>query len=414
MKTARIITLLLCFALLGGLMTACIDETAPQDLENPENGLEQNGDAEKDNGESEPGDNNREAAEFRELSAEQLLSEMGAGWNLGNTLDGGHGRSGRTPSEQERAWGNPSTTPEMIQLLVDTGFRTLRVPVTWQGFIGEAPDYIIAVEFMDRVQEVVDYGIDRGLFVILNMHHEDDWLFPSEENYEAAKAKLTASWTQIAERFSGYSEKLLFEGMNEPRMKGHDYEWRGGNAEARDVINRWNFAFVDAVRATGGNNDRRWLMVTTHAAASYEPQITDFVMPEGDNIAVSIHQYLPHSFALSPRSSNDEFDVDNIAHTRDINDMFERLYKRFISQGIPVIIGEMGCINKDNLEARVTATRYYAELAASHGIPCVWWDNGIRERRPEQRDEESFGIMNRRELEWWYPEIAEALVAVYN
>jgi endoglucanase len=407
MKIAKIILILLVFALLGGL-TACNGEK-PEDANPYENGGENDGNIP-------PEDNEPpiELMDFRELSAEQLLSEMGAGWNLGNTLDGGHGRSGRTPTQQETAWGNPVTTPEMIQLLVDTGFRTLRVPVTWQGFIGEAPDYLIAEEFMNRVQEVVDYGIDLDMYVILNMHHEDGWLFPSYENYEDAKAKLTAAWAQIAERFSGYSEKLLFEGMNEPRMKGTDYEWRGGTEEARDVINRWNFAFVETVRASGGNNALRWLMVTTHAAASFEPQITDLVMPDADNIIVSIHQYLPHNFALNPRSSRDDFDPENESHTRDINSMFERLYNRFISQGIPVVLGEMGSINKGNLEARVAATKYYTELAASHGIPCVWWDNGINERNPDRRDEEAFGIMNRREATWWHPEIAEAMVAAFS
>jgi endoglucanase len=412
MKIVKILALLLCFALLGGLMTACNEDVPVSNGEDSKNGEDVEKEDEKP--EENTAGGNENVMDFKELSAEQLMTEMGAGWNLGNTLDGGHGRSGRTPTQQETAWGNPVTTPEMIQLLVDTGFKTLRVPVTWQGFIGAGPEYAIDEDFMNRVQEVVDYGIDRGLYVILNMHHEDDWLFPSDENYEAAKAKLTAAWAQIAGRFGGYSERLIFEGMNEPRMKGTDYEWRGGTEEARAVINRWNNAFVETVRAAGGNNALRWLMVTTHAAGSFDANISDFVMPEGDNIIVSIHQYLPHGFALNPRSSNDEFEPDNSSHTRDIDSMFERLYNRFISQGIPVVIGEMGCINKDNLQARVNATRYYAELAASHGIPCLWWDNGIRVRREERRDEEAFAIMDRNEVTWFYPEIAQALVDAFN
>ncbi|MDR2558943.1 MAG: glycoside hydrolase family 5 protein [Oscillospiraceae bacterium] len=410
MKIAKVTALLLCFALLGGLMAACGEDTPEvSGEESYENGKDiEDGEEEKTENDADV-DN---AMEFRDLTAAQLLSEMGAGWNLGNTLDA-RGQANGTPEQQERAWGNPTTTPEMIQLLVDTGFRTLRVPVTWQVWIGEAPDFIINEAWMDRVQEVVDYGIDSGLYVILNLHHER-WHFPSEDNYETAKAQLIAVWAQIAERFGGYSERLIFEGMNEPRMTGTDYEWRGGTEEAREVINKWNEAFVETVRASGGNNERRWLMVTTHAAASFEPQITDFRMPEGENIAVSIHQYLPHGFALNPRSSNDEFDRDNTAHTRDIDSMFERLYDRFVSQGIPVIIGEMGSINKNNLEARVNATRHYTELAASHGIPCLWWDNGINERNPDRRDEEAFGIMDRRNLEWWHPEIAQAMVDAFN
>jgi len=295
----------------------------------------------------------------------------------------------------------------MFELLVETGFKSLRIPVTWQNFIGDGPEFEIDEAFMNRVQEVVDYGYDLGLYVILNTHHEN-WQHPIQENYEDVKLKLIAVWEQIAYRFGGYSERLIFEGMNEPRLKGEPEEWIGGTQEARDIINGWNQAFVDTVRNSGhGNNDKRWLMVTTHAAAGNEEALKGFIVPEDDNIIVSIHAYLPYHLALNTRSAAKTFDP-TASGGRDIREMFARLDKHFVSQGIPVIMGEMGCINKDNLEARIEVTEFYTAVAAEYGVPCLWWDNGIQIARRD--GEESFGIMDRNNLTWWYPELAEAMV----
>ena len=202
--------------------------------------------------------------------------------------------------------------------------------------------------------------------------------------------------------------------MNEPR--GKENEWSGGTEESRGVINRLNQAFVDTVRASGGNNNKRWLMVTTHAASGDAPALNGFEMP-GDPSGftiVSIHAYTPYNFALNVRSPINEFDPEEGASTRDIDALFLRLDEHFLSKGIPVVMGETGCLNKDNLEARTAWAAYYGAVAASYNVPMVWWDNGIREKHPDRPNEESFGIMDRRNLEWWYPEIAEALVNAFK
>jgi endoglucanase len=398
MKLAKICTFLLCFALLAGTLAACGNnkpETSSNfvmptvEVEGP-------------------------ILPYRELSAAELLADMGAGWNLGNTLDGEiWDKSVMTPELHEIAWGNPVTTPEMIQLLVDTGFNTLRVPVTWEYFLGPAPDYKIDAAFLDRVQEVVDYGIDRDMYVILNMHHETFHYTPTNAEYESGKTVLVYAWAQIAGRFGGYSEKLIFEGMNEPRLKDSREEWTGGTDEARDIINRWNQAFVDVIRASGGNNVRRWLMVTTHAASADDTALKGFVMPDDDRTIVSVHAYTPWMLALNTRATtHTEFDTDNPQHRREIDNLFKRLDDFLISKGMPVIMGEMGIINKNNLDSRIAWTAYYTLVAAEYGVPCIWWDNGIKETT--RVGEETFGIMDRENVEWWFPEIAQAMVENYN
>jgi len=341
------------------------------------------------------------------ITAFELAKDMGAGWNLGNTLDSVL-NTGGIPyvTRQETFWGNPATTREMIKLLSDSGFRTLRIPVTWERFIGSPPDYTVNPALINRVQEIVDWAFEFNMYVIVNTHHES-WNFPSFENETAAHI-LKSLWHQIASHFAGYCEKLIFEGMNEPRMVGTNYEWRGGTPEAREVINEWNSIFVDTVRAAGYNNEKRFLLIPTYAASSDDIVINDMRVPANDDrIMVSVHAYTPYDLALNTRSSRNTFDPNDPNDIRDIDGLFTRLNRVFISNGIAVVMGETGILDKaGNTEARVAWADYYTSVAANTGIPCIWWDNGIK----EATNNEAFGIMNRQVPEWHYPEIVTAFI----
>ena len=196
-----------------------------------------------------------DAKTIRDITSMELIGEMKTGWNLGNTLDSTitNPTGSETPTDWETAWGQPVTTKAMIDSVKAQGFNVLRVPVTWEGKFGEAPDYTIKADWLARVKEVVDYGIDNDMFVILNMHHEE-WHMPTADNEESAEKILRALWAQIADYFKDYDEKLIFEGMNEPRLKGTPMEWNGGNQEAREVINQLNAAFVETVGRRARHN----------------------------------------------------------------------------------------------------------------------------------------------------------------
>jgi len=342
-----------------------------------------------------------------EITAMELAIDMGAGWNMGNTLDAVLGAtSAVSVSIQETAWGNPITSREMIGLLKDSGFNTLRIPVTWERFIGPPPDYILNTALLDRVQEIVDWAFEFDMYVIVNTHHER-WNFPSADNTAAVRI-LTSLWHQVASRFAGYSEKLILENMNEPRLFGTSQEWTGGTPEARGVINGWNYAFINTVRATGYNNENRFLLIPTHAASADPNPINDMWVPRNDHrVMVSVHAYTPYDLVLNTRSSRNTFDPNNSNDTRDIDALFDRLYTRFISRGTAVVMGETGMLNKEeNIADRVAWADYYTSVAASVGIPCIWWDNGIRATTTN----EAFGLMHRQVPEWHHPEIVAAFV----
>ncbi|MGN0674218.1 MAG: cellulase family glycosylhydrolase [Oscillospiraceae bacterium] len=336
-------------------------------------------------------------------SAQDFVDNLNVGWNLGNTLDCAGCKSWVSNElDFESAWGNPKTTKAMILAVKKAGFNTIRIPVSW----GEHMDSNgkISKEWLDRVQTVVDYAYDNDMYVILNTHHETGWIKLDEKNEKAVTKKFKYLWKQIAERFKDYDEKLIFEGLNEPRTEGSAQEWNGGTAAERKVLNNYISAFVDTVRSTGGNNKTRYLMLTPYGASSNYSAMSDLKLPDDDRIIISIHAYLPYNVALN-RNSKDSKLTDN--YKSEIDNTFSNINKVFTSKGIPVIIGEFGTINKSNTNERVKIAKYFLSVANKYGVTCCWWDNGTTCSPSEG---EGFGLLNRKTLEWYYPEIVKALV----
>lgn len=341
-----------------------------------------------------------EQQEMRDISAWELVKEIKTGWNLGNTLDA----IGEPSVAAETYWQGDITTKSMIDFLSESGFDLIRIPVSWGEHMDG--DYNVDPAWMARVHEIVDYAVDNDMYIILNTHHEE-WYFPTEENKEQDIEQLTALWTQIAEEFKNYDEHLIFEGLNEPRLRGTANEWNGGTKAARDIVNEYEKAFYETVRASGGNNDKRMLMLTGYAASSQRSCLKAIWIPENDDhIIISVHGYLPYSFALDTKGT-DQFDDSNKG---EIDSFFADLAQLFYVNEIPVIVGEYGSVNKFNDEERVEWVTYYLEAAKQLGFPCVWWDNNA-----VVGGGENFGILGRTEPhEWKFPELVDAIMAVYE
>jgi aryl-phospho-beta-D-glucosidase BglC (GH1 family) len=329
---------------------------------------------------------------MRNVSSLELVKEMHLGWNLGNTLDAPAG---------ETAWGNPKTTQAMIDAVKAAGFKTVRIPVTWQKHMGAAPDYVVDSAWMDRVEEVANYVLSTGMFAIVNTHH-DEWVsvMPTADK-AAITAQLVKLWTQIATRFKNYDEHLVFETLNEPRTTD-DTQWNGGTPEARAMINAYNLAAVNAIRATGGNNAQRHIMIPTHAANASATCIGDLVIPNNDpKIIVSLHTYYPYDISMGTATTwgTDKEKADMIAE-------LDRLATALPKKGRAAVIGEWGTIDKSNTAVRVEHARTYAREARARGFCAIWWDNGFIGK-------DGFGLLNRKvsPVSWFYPEIKDALAA---
>ncbi|MBQ9642526.1 MAG: glycoside hydrolase family 5 protein [Lachnospiraceae bacterium] len=358
----------------------------------------------------EPEEASEEAAsaggnEMRDLTPAELIAEMNTGWNLGNSLDAYDG----TGLDTETSWGNPATTKEMIDTISGRGFNVIRIPVTWGPHMGAAPDYTVDEEWMNRVQEVVDYAIDDGMFVILDSHHEEAWRILDDAHIEAVSAQHIALWTQIAERFKDYGDHLIFDGLNEPRVKDGPNEWNGGTSEGRACLTRLNQEFVDTVRATGGNNEKRLLLITSFASSAVIQTIGSLKIPEDDHIAVSIHAYTPYGFTYKVDADWALSEWDG-SHNYEIDKVISDLKRIFLDKGIPVLITEYGAQNKDGNDEDVARwVTHYLEEAKENGIVCVWWDNGCYTDGNEQ-----FAIFNRHDCTWYSEPVVDAIMAVYG
>lgn len=330
----------------------------------------------------------------------RFVRQMRAGINIGNALDVTNVRKHipeSTIEEFETFWHNPPITQELFQAVREKGFGTVRIPVSWEEHLLE--DGTVDPQWMDRVEQVVDWALDCGLYVILDLHHES-WLIPTLEEEEQTTRRLCQLWEQIAIRFADRSEKLLFEAMNEPRLEDSEEEWTAGTSEMRMVINRLNVAFVETVRATGGGNETRWLILPAYGTQYEEEALQDLELPDTSHLMVAVHAYLPYEFTLGGLTA--EWSAENPKDTEKIDLLMERLDRLFISRQIPVLITEFGCDDQDNLEQRLEWVRYYGGAAAQKGIGCIWWDNGGDSQ-----------LIDRTTCEWTQPELAELLVRLF-
>lgn len=332
---------------------------------------------------------------------EKIVSSMTIGWNLGNTLDS-TGSWLSNKMDCETAWGNPKTTKAMIDAVKKAGFNTIRIPVSWGDHIDA--DANIDKQWLDRVQEVVDYAYDNGMYVILNSHHDLSWIKLDAANEKNVTKKLKNLWKQIAARFKDYDEKLIFECLNEPRTEGSSKEWSGGTPAERKILNGYYDAIVKTIRATGGNNKLRCIMINPYAASNSYEAMNDLVLPDDEHLIVSVHSYSPYNMALNRYSDQKDFTDSG---KKEIDGVLSNINKVFLSKGIPVIIGEFGTINKSNEAERAKAAEYFVTAAKKYGIPCVWWDNGS-DAAPS--DGEGFLLLNRKTLKWTYTQIVEALI----
>jgi len=308
-------------------------------------------------------------------TATDVARQIKAGWNIGNSLEATGG---------ETAWGNPMITQQLINGVKAAGFNAVRIPVAWDGHANQTTLTIDPV-WMARVKQVVDLAIGSGMYVVLNIHWDGGWLeeHPLFSFQTAVNTKQRAYWTQIANQFKTYNEHLLFAGTNETHA-----DFGTPTTEHITVQQSYLQTFVDAVRATGGNNATRTLVVQTYNTNMWHG-LDFFTMPRdtvANRLIVETHYYDPYDFTLNPSGSclawGAPFPTQGActwAYESYVTDLFGRVRAKWIDQGIPVIIGEYGVATRPNLN--LDARKYWLETinktAAANGIKTFYWDNGV-------------------------------------
>lgn len=366
------------------------------------------------------------ADELNGMSANELVSQMTIGWNLGNTLES-HPDSytiDMSPKKFATAWGNPEPTAELFETVKNAGFNTVRIPVTWyQHFEWDefSQTYVIDADWMDYVQTTVDYAYDLDLFVILNVHHED-WVNVSEftdTTLAEASVIMEDVWGQIADTFADYDQHLIFEALNEPRQTGlgSDIEWGSGDDSSRAYINTLNGIFIETVRNQGTDeNAERLLMLPGYCAdADYEALAAIEVPEKDDHIAFSVHAYKPYFFCGDAEFDNHTFPGESpygADYEEQLDELFAGLEQAIGKRNIPIIIGEFGASDFNNTESRQVWAEYYLGKAKALGIPCVLWDNN----KAESEDGDAFGCLYRLTNTWYDNAVPmlETMMGVYG
>ncbi|WP_026969964.1 cellulase family glycosylhydrolase [Algoriphagus terrigena] len=344
-----------------------------------------------------------DATDMRDISSLALAKEMGVGWNLGNSLEAMGG---------ETAWGNPKVTKAFIDQVKAAGFNAVRIPVAWSKF-SNASDFTIDQAWMNRVQEVVDYAIDNGMYVLLNNHWDEGWMQPTFAKQDYVNDRLEKMWIQIALHFRDYDDHLLFAGTNEVMVDG---DYGAPKPEYSQVQNSFNQTFVDAVRSTGGRNAYRNLVVQTFNT-NIDYGISFFEMPDdsaADRLMVEVHYYDPYEFALQGDEKVTQWGKDATDPSKTAawggeshaDGQFQKMKANFIDEGIAVLLGEYGAVDKkaeDNGAYREYYLLYITQSAKTHGLVPFYWDNG-------HGGDYGFALFDRADGEQIYPGLIRAIV----
>lgn len=335
------------------------------------------------------------------IDAYDIVKEMGAGTNLGNTLEAcGTWINPSNTSNYETAWGQPVTTQEMIDGMKAAGFDSLRIPVAWSNMMANDGTYTINENYFNRVETVLNYALNADMYVIINIHYDSGWWArfgsKTEQERKDAMTKYKTMWTQIANRFNEYSDRLIFESANEELgtrlnstddYKGSGYYSKNDLDSLYKLTNEINQTFVDVVRSTGGNNARRFLLIAGYNTDISKTCDLRYKMPSDtidSHLMVSIHYYSPVTYCLADNPNNSWGYKESWGTDEDIKTLQSELSQMrisFVNKGYPVIIGEYGVtdtkISENNFvrkKGRDLFFRTVCEYALDNNMCPVLWD----------------------------------------
>ncbi|WP_169081779.1 cellulase family glycosylhydrolase [Paenibacillus sp. PL91] len=336
------------------------------------------------------------AASPKESKMQSYVSAMQPGWNLGNTFDSFD--MNEPNNGDETSWGNPIVTKEFLTEIRKQGFKSIRIPITWNGRMGGAPDYTIDPAWMDRVQQVVDWSLEEGLYVMINVHHDAwMWVRTMPTDHDEVMARYTALWTQISDRFKNHPDKLMFESINEPEFLNVDITTQ------LEFLDEINTTFVHIVRESGGANADRPLVLPTlycnHEKVRVDSLASTIAKLNDPNLIVTIHFYGFWPFSVNI-AGYPKLEADTL---KDVDTLIDNVSNEFVSKGIPVIVGEYGLLGWDASEGvpehgeMLKFIEYFTSKSVENKLALMLWDNG--------------GRFDRGTLQWNDPELYNQIMA---
>ena len=362
--------------------------------------------------------------------AYQMVHDLGLGINLGNTMESVSRYKLGSVNAYETCWGAPTTTKAMIDGMKNAGFKTIRIPVAWSNMVSDDGNYTISDGYFNRVEEIMGYALDNDMYVIVNIHYDGGWwgqfgackkdsagnIVADETRRAAAWKRYESYWKQISERFKKYSGHVIFESANEElgtrlndALNSNGYGFTedmssddiiSGNLtddEKYALVNQINQKFVDIVRASGGNNANRFLLIAGYDTDISKTCDTRYKMPTDtieSHLMVSVHYYSPYGYCDIAKPSKEGY-IASWGSDDEISTLksdFKKMKLRFVDNGYPVIIGEYNVCDTENSDGTYTRKtgrevfiRNVCEYALVNGMCPVLWDTGMGYSRSQCR-----------------------------
>ncbi|MBC7389532.1 MAG: cellulase family glycosylhydrolase [Opitutaceae bacterium] len=328
-------------------------------------------------------------------TAQQTANAMTIGWNIGNSMEAMYLYNGAMVAG-ENAWGNPNISQTLIDSVKAAGFNTIRIPIAWDVHANPTT-HVIDAAWIARVKQVVDYCIKRNMYVVINIHWDNGWLEKNvtQASQIAVNVKQKDYWTQIANYFKAYDGHLLFASANEPDVS---------DATGMAVLLSYHQTFINAVRATGGNNSSRVLVIQGPSTDIEKSNTLMNTMPTdqiANRIIVEVHYYTPYNFCLMTEDATwgkqfyywgkNNHSATDVAHNptygeeADVDKLFGYMKTKFVDKGYPVIIGEFAAIKRTGLtgaalalhiKSRLYFYEYISNAACKNNLKLIYWDAG--------------------------------------
>lgn len=306
--------------------------------------------------------------------AMDAVAAMQPSWNVGNTMDA---------FPAETSWGNPPITKQLLDTVKAQGFHSIRLPVTWSSHQSATAPYAIDPVWMARVKQVVDWAIEDGLYVDLNVHHDSwQWIENLPFDHDNVLARFDATWTQIAAEFKDEPRKLLFEDVNEPQFKDASGA-AVSDSQAIKCLDELDTAFFGIVRHSGGHNANRLLMLfpTANTQAGFDAQAAEIASLHDANMVATVHNYGFWPFTVNIAG----FDSFNPQVQQDMVDLYSEIYSTFVAKGVPVYMGEWATFKYPSYDTFNAiepgeGDKFYEMFeyeARIHHVTTALWDTGL-------------------------------------
>lgn len=307
------------------------------------------------------------------IKKEQVVN-MNRGINIGNALE----------SPKDFPW-DVTLQNKFFEDIKNAGFDTVRIPVRLSDYVEDNSNYKIDEEFFTKLDGHINYALDTGLVVILDLHHFEEIMDDPTNNEE----KFLKIWEQVSERYKDYPKELTFELLNEPTKNLNP-----------QLLNEY---FEKALKIIRKTNLNRTVIIGPYNYYQID-YLEKLQIPDDPNIMVSFHYYEPNDFAFQGNIYHEGYeDLKDITWTKTseqiqyIQERFDKVKKWAEENDVRVLLGEFGITKEAPRESRKLWIEAVRKEAEKRNFTWAYWELasgfGIYDAKTGSWDEETLNSL---------------------